>query len=160
MWWWFVVGVCAVLFISQRMQKGTAQVLRGRDLSGKVIVVTGANRPGIGFSTALAFAKAGAHVVVCCRRFVLQRVSRFADVDMTPSQSKADETARQLTAEAGRALQLTPMALDLSSGKSIVAFSQHYRRLKLPLHVLVCNAAVYAPAQATTAEGIEVCVPV
>lgn len=36
------------------------------DQTGKTVMVTGANT-GIGFETALAFYKAGAHVVLACR---------------------------------------------------------------------------------------------
>ena len=42
------------------------QVLHGRDLSGKVAIVTGGNS-GIGFETCRAMAFHGAHVVMACR---------------------------------------------------------------------------------------------
>lgn len=42
------------------------QVLHGRDLTGKVVIITGANC-GVGFETAKAMASHGAHVILACR---------------------------------------------------------------------------------------------
>jgi WW domain-containing oxidoreductase len=68
---------------------------------------------------------------------------------------------RDLTAAAaGHSLQLTPLELDLSNVKSIQSFAQAFRRLGVKLHILVCNAAVIASTEKTTAEGIEVCAPI
>ncbi|XP_044289958.1 WW domain-containing oxidoreductase isoform X6 [Varanus komodoensis] len=48
------------------------EILQGRDMSGKVVMITGANS-GIGFEMAKSFALHGAHVILACRN--MQRAS-------------------------------------------------------------------------------------
>ena len=54
--------------ITQHFDSSTTalQVLHGRDLSGKVAIVTGGNC-GIGYETCRALAFHGAHVIMACR---------------------------------------------------------------------------------------------
>ncbi|MBZ3891965.1 WW domain-containing oxidoreductase [Sciurus carolinensis] len=56
------------------------EILQGRDFSGKVVVVTGANS-GIGFETAKSFALHGAHVILACRNMARasEAVSRILE---------------------------------------------------------------------------------
>ena len=68
----------------------TEDVLRGRDLSGQNMLITGCNA-GIGFETARALAAHGAHVIVACR-----------------DRAKAEQTAARIRA---RACRFHPSAL-------------------------------------------------
>jgi len=112
-------------------------VLNGEDLTGKVVVVTGANS-GIGFETAKALALHGAHVMLACR-------------DM----NKANKVAALIRAVQTPEAFVETMLLDLASFSSIRNFAEEYRRRKLPLHVLICNAAVFGLAWKKTEDGIE-----
>src|SRR6516165_7167841 len=106
------------------------------DLSGKNIIVTGANS-GIGYYAALELAKAGADVVLACR-----------------SAAKGEEAAAKVNAEApGRALFLP---LDLADFASVQEFAAVYKERHGKLDILINNAGVMAlPTRHVTAQGYE-----
>ena len=107
------------------------------DLTGKTVLVTGANT-GIGYETALAFYRAGAHVVLACRSLDKARLA---------------QTTMQ---QAGRAGTLEVAQLDLASLSHVQRFADAFRQHHAQLHVLVNNAAAMVPpAASTTAEGYE-----
>lgn len=106
------------------------------DLSGKTIVVTGANS-GLGFQAARAFAAKGAHVVMACR----------------------DTAAGEIAAEGVRnhapdaSVDVKP--LDLASLGSVRAFAEGLRVAHERLDVLCNNAGVMAIPLRRTADGFE-----
>ena len=107
------------------------------DLTGKTVLVTGANT-GIGYETALAFHRAGAHVVLACRSLDKARHARAA--------------MQQL----GGPGTLAAAHLDLASLGQVQQFADDFQRHHPQLHVLVNNAAAMVPpAASTTAEGYE-----
>ncbi|XP_068722141.1 WW domain-containing oxidoreductase-like isoform X1 [Montipora capricornis] len=112
-------------------------VLSGEDLSGRVAVVTGSNS-GIGFETAKALALHGAHVILACR-------------DM----KKANKAATMIRAGQTPEPYVETVLLDLASFASIRGFAEEFRQRKLPLHVLICNAAVFGMAWKKTSDGVE-----
>ncbi len=110
------------------------EVVAGRNLSGKTIVVTGANT-GIGEQTARALASAGARVIFACRNAV----------------SGEAAAARARTAHPG--CQAEFQELDLASFASIRRFTE---RLKADrIDALVCNAGLVLLSWAETEEGFE-----
>ena len=107
------------------------------DLTGKTMLVTGANT-GIGYETALAFYRAGAHVVLACRS--LDKARQAQATMQQPGGPGTLEVAR----------------LDLASLRQVHQFADAFRRQHPQLHVLVNNAAAMVPpAASTTAEGYE-----
>jgi len=103
------------------------------DLTGKVMIVTGAN-VGLGKSSAQLLARRGAKVVLACR-------------------STCEPVAVELRKEGKDALA---MSLDLSDSKSIFQFAQEFRKLNLPINVLMLNAGVMMlPEFETTKDGFE-----
>ncbi|KAM7444816.1 hypothetical protein ABFA07_006610 [Porites harrisoni] len=112
-------------------------VLNGENLTGKVAVVTGSNS-GIGFETAKALALHGAHVILACR-------------DMNKASKAAVMIRTTQTPEA----YVEVMLLDLASFASIRSFAEQFRQRKLPLHILICNAAVFSSSWKKTEDGVE-----
>lgn len=112
------------------------QVLEGRDLSGKVAIVTGANS-GIGYETARSMAHHGAQVILACRS--LDRGNA------------AMEKMRQNREDA----KVRVMQIDLTSLASIRKFAVEFLATGLPLHYLILNAGVFSLPWELTEDGIE-----
>ena len=109
---------------------------KGPDLSGKVIVVTGANT-GIGKETACALAAMGATVVMTAR-----------------NRAKGEEALAEVRRRSGnQSVELGD--LDLSSFASIRAFAAGFLASHDRLDVLVANAGLILDARTETAEGFE-----
>ncbi|AKU08605.1 oxidoreductase [Haloferax gibbonsii] len=106
------------------------------DLSGKTVVVTGANS-GLGFEATRMFAEKGAHVVMACRS--LDRgEDAMADVrDSVPAAS------------------LTLSELDLADLDSVRGFADEFAAEHGALHALCNNAGVMAIPRRETAQGFE-----
>lgn len=97
------------------------------DLTGKVVIVTGAN-VGIGFETAKEIARKGAHVIVASR-----------------SKAKGETAVEKIKIDIASDVKepkVTFLQLDLSSLKSVKSFSESFLAMKLPLHILVNNAGI------------------
>ena len=110
------------------------EVVEGHDLSGKTVIVTGANT-GIGYQTARALASIGGVVTLACRN--------------TDAAEQACQKIRQQHPEA----KVTAMHLDLSDLNSVSEFAKEYPQDTLSL--LINNAGSSAPRLMTTAQGFE-----
>lgn len=106
------------------------------DLTGRTIVVTGANS-GLGFQAARAFAAKGAHVVMACRD--------------TERGEIAAEGVRNHAPDAS--LEIRP--LDLASLESVRGFAAGLRGVHDRIDVLCNNAGVMAIPLRRTADGFE-----
>ncbi|MCB1691643.1 MAG: SDR family oxidoreductase [Pseudomonadales bacterium] len=117
----------------------TAEVLSGVDLTGKRIIVTGANT-GIGFETARALAGAGASVVLGCR-----------------DRQRGDDAAARIS-KVHPSASVENLELDLGSLASIGAFCESLSQG--PIDVVICNAGIVPSRYQQTVDGIELCVGV
>ena len=106
------------------------------DLSGKTVVVTGANG-GLGYETVLQLAPKGAHVVLACRDLAKARA------------------AMETIAQARPGASLEVMELDLASLASVRTFAQSFLAKHGELHVLCNNAGVMAIPYRRTVDGFE-----
>ena len=103
------------------------------NLKGQVALITGAN-VGLGKETAIQLAKKGATVVLACRTL-------------------CENVAEDINKMGGDALA---MKLDLSDSVSIYDFASSYRKLGLPIHMLILNAGVMMIQDfTTTKDGFE-----
>jgi NAD(P)-dependent dehydrogenase (short-subunit alcohol dehydrogenase family) len=105
------------------------------DLTGRICVVTGANR-GIGRATAEGLAGIGASVILVCRRIEDGRA-----------------VARAI-AEQGRP-EPDIVGADLSSQQSIRRAASEITERYFQLHVLINNAGIIYPRREVTADGLE-----
>ncbi|MDX2644540.1 SDR family NAD(P)-dependent oxidoreductase [Streptomyces sp. PA03-1a] len=114
------------LFTTEFNRDSTAsEVIEGVDLSGRRVVVTGANS-GIGVETARALAAAGAEVTLAVRR------------PEAGEQAAAD--LRQVTGNDA----IHVARLDVSDLESVRAFTAAWQG---PLHVLINNAGIMMPPE-------------
>lgn len=106
------------------------------DLTGKIILVTGANS-GLGKESALAFAKKNAQVVMACRKLDTGKATR-----------------EEIAAQAPNA-KLHLMELDLSSLTMVGDFASQFKSRFPKLDVLMNNAGVMATPEKETEDGFE-----
>lgn len=106
------------------------------DLTGKVIIVTGANS-GIGYEAAKEFARKGAQTILACR-----------------SVDKAQRALNQIRAEVPNA-KVEIIQLDLASQKSINEFADAFKSKFDRLDVLANNAGIMMVSYGKTEDGFE-----
>jgi len=111
-------------------------VLLEKDLTGKVIIVTGANS-GIGLATVTQLAKQKATVILCCRRT-----------------AAGDECVAAIKKDLPDAT-IEVMALDLADLISVKQFVQAFTAKHSRLDALVNNAGVMNCPQGKTRQGFE-----
>lgn len=111
------------------------EVLEGRDLSGRTILVTG-GYSGLGQETARALAAKGAHVILSGR-------------DATKLAAAADEIATMTGAK------IDTLVCDLASLAAIRAAGEEARERFGHIDVLINNAGVMAAPLGRTADGFE-----
>jgi len=112
------------------------QVSEGIDLTGKVVLITGANT-GIGKETARVLALRGAKVFVACR----------------PS-AKTDAAVAELKAATADD-RIEALGLELGNIQSIRECAAAFLDKQVALHALILNAGVFSPEYKKTDDGFE-----
>ncbi|XP_058124692.1 WW domain-containing oxidoreductase [Anopheles ziemanni] len=126
--------------LRQRFDSGTnaLQVLHGRDLSGKVALITGANT-GIGFETARSLALHGCEIIMACRDEQGTRAAIAKIVDEKEA--------------AGLRCKFVP--LDLANLHSTKRCAEEVKKLCKHIDMLILNAGVFALPHSLTEDGYE-----
>jgi len=106
------------------------------DLSGKVMLVTGANS-GIGYESALEFARKGARTILACRNM-----------------EKAEAALEKLL-QACPGAPVEIMHLDLADLQSVRSFSNAFKAKYDRLDVLLNNAGIMMVPYGKTVDGLE-----
>lgn len=105
-------------------------------LTGKVAIVTGANT-GIGFATALDFARRDARVILACRD--LKKAEKAAEKLVSFSNNKKIQVEQ----------------LNLADLRSVRDFSDKMKSSLNRLDLLINNAGIMAPPYGKTKDGFE-----
>ncbi len=120
-------------------RSSTNDVLQGKDLTGRTVVITGSNC-GIGFETAQALAGAGAKIIFACRNI-----------------EKGEDALRRCKALHPQS-ELAFFPLDLASSESIKHFCTEIK--DETIDTLICNAGLVPTNYQETKEGLEMTVGV
>jgi len=127
--------------------RGTTEVAGGRNLEGRVVLVTG-GASGLGLEASKALCAAGATVVVAARS--LERSREGCDAVMRHVEAAAGPSS---PSGAGRCV---PLVMDLGSLASVRRGYADFAATGLPLHTLVANGGVMAiPRREASSDGYE-----
>ncbi|XP_015126762.1 WW domain-containing oxidoreductase isoform X2 [Diachasma alloeum] len=124
--------------VRQRFDASTPAlaVLHGRDLRGKIAIVTGANT-GIGFQTARSLAFHGCTVIFACR-----------------NEEKAEAAIEEIKNEREN-VTCDTLQIDLSSLHSVKEAAEKFKQKYRTLDMLILNAGVFALPYTLTQDGYE-----
>jgi len=117
-------------------QTTTNEVLEGKDLSGKTVLVTGGSS-GLGEETARSMAAKGAHVVITARNLA-QMEEAVANIQVDVPEAKLDT-----------------LTCDLASLESIKAAGAEANERFEKIDILINNAGVMACPKTHTSDGFE-----
>ncbi len=113
------------------------QAIRDKDLTGKTILITGANA-GIGLETAKTLYQHNAHVIMASRNLEKTNAAK-KEIESKPSNGK-----------------ITPLQVDLASFKSVHAFVEQLKELDLlRLDIVILNAGMTTPKFELTEDEFE-----
>jgi len=145
------LGIYAIYGTYQQEVQGPKPVVPPGYMSGKVVLVTGANA-GIGRETARQLVAEGATVILACRSEARAKeaIQDIIDSIMTSSSDPKNKEKLKNVQD-----QLKFLELSLSSLASVRKAVATFRSWNMPLHVLVNNAGVVMGSRQVTDDGHE-----
>lgn len=132
----FLNGIGPLAYLTKGRVKSEWQESDTPIMTGKVVIVTGANR-GIGVETARVLAQRGATVIMACRNL-----------------EKAHRAAEQIE-RLNPVGELVVMALDLADLDSVRSFAAAFKERFERLDLLINNAGIMVRPFDTTKQGFE-----
>ncbi|KAF2899646.1 hypothetical protein ILUMI_06528 [Ignelater luminosus] len=131
----FILVIILLLILKIFQKFSTAWDHSQTCLVGKTAIVTGANT-GIGYHTALDFAKRGARVILACR-----------------NKEKAEKAKHKIIEQTGNS-NVTIGVVDFASLASVRAFVRQIKETEDRLDILVNNAGALSIPNCTTDDGL------
>ncbi|EFC35543.1 predicted protein [Naegleria gruberi] len=113
------------------------KLLKSSDLTGKIVIVTGASAGGIGFETSKVLHRLGATVVLAVR-----------------NQLAGDKAKELIEKENGNSDKLIVMLIDLADLASVKKFTELFMSKFNQLDILINNAGIMS-IYGTTKQGVE-----
>lgn len=132
-----IVGGLALAAVMARRYLGGAICTETADLTGKVVIVTGATE-GLGVETAKALYAMGAVVIVPCRNM-----------------EKGENVVKKIQSQVKSGGKIELMPMDLSSLDSVASFVDKFKAKYKSLHILVNNAGVWPHNHKETKDGLQ-----
>jgi NAD(P)-dependent dehydrogenase (short-subunit alcohol dehydrogenase family) len=121
----------------------TDKEVPGADLTGKWIIITGANN-GIGFEAAKSFARWGANIILGCRE----------PPEWEQHPTAAVKECNEIAQAHGHSSTIEWWPVDMADLETVEAFAQRWIATGNPLDILCNNAGIaVAPLNAKTKDG-------
>ena len=139
-----------------REQLATVPPVEHEDLSGKTVVVIGAN-VGLGFEAAKHFARMNPNrIILGCRSKERAEVAATSEINLLFSyHSSSHFTYKELKAETGYG-SAELWIIDLARISSVVDFTERFEKDGGRIDILLLNAGIQpVPGQQLTADGYE-----
>jgi NAD(P)-dependent dehydrogenase (short-subunit alcohol dehydrogenase family) len=132
-----LLAVGAYYYTQWKAGGKVTEALLKTDLSGKTVLITGANT-GIGLDTAVILARMGAKIIVGSR-----------------SDERALAAVKKIKQQSGNNNVDYPVSLDLTSFKSVRNFVDVLNKKNEQIHILINNAGIMMSPHGVTEDGYE-----
>ena len=120
------------------------------DMTGKVVIITGANS-GLGLESAKQLAKLNATIVMACR----SESKAYVAIDEIKASLKLSKVGDDYTKNGN--LNISFIKLDMNDLNSVKQFAEEFKSKFEKVDVLLNNAGLCTASSLVTAQGFETC---